>query len=131
MHISDWSSDVCSSDLKQRTVNLTEKGNEKVETLLREQGVLTEGSLYDIENITIVHHVQNALKAHKLFQKDKDYIVQGDKVLIIDEFTGRMMEGRRYYDGLHQALEAKEHVRSEERRVGKEGVNTFRSRWSP
>jgi len=97
-------------DEKQRTVNLTEEGNEKVETLLRENGVLTEGSLYDIENITIVHHVQNALKAHKLFQKDKDYIVKGDKVLIIDEFTGRMMEGRRYSDGLHQALEAKEHV---------------------
>ncbi|MGB3808543.1 MAG: preprotein translocase subunit SecA [Parvibaculum sp.] len=97
-------------DEKQRTVNLTEEGNEKIEALLREHGVLTEGTLYDIENITIVHHVQNALKAHKLFQKDKDYIVKGDKVLIIDEFTGRMMEGRRYSDGLHQALEAKERV---------------------
>ncbi len=97
-------------DEKQRTVSLTEDGNEKVETLLREHGVLKEGSLYDIENITIVHHVQNALKAHKLFQKDRDYIVKGDKVIIIDEFTGRMMEGRRYSDGLHQALEAKERV---------------------
>lgn len=97
-------------DEKQRTVNLTEEGNEKIEALLTERGILTEGSLYDIENITIVHHVQNALKAHKLFQKDKDYIVKGDKLMIIDEFTGRMMEGRRYSDGLHQALEAKEHV---------------------
>ncbi|MDO8288037.1 MAG: preprotein translocase subunit SecA [Parvibaculum sp.] len=97
-------------DEKQRTVNLTEAGNEKIEVILAERGVLTEGSLYDIENISIVHHVQNALKAHKLFQKDKDYIVKGDKLMIIDEFTGRMMEGRRYSDGLHQALEAKERV---------------------
>ncbi|KAB7738701.1 preprotein translocase subunit SecA [Parvibaculum sedimenti] len=97
-------------DEKQRTVTLTEEGNEKIENILRERGILSSGSLYDIENITIVHHVQNALKAHKLFQKDKDYIVKGDKVVIIDEFTGRMMEGRRYSDGLHQALEAKEHV---------------------
>ncbi len=97
-------------DEKQRTVNLTEAGNEKIEGVLRERGILKEGSLYDIENITIVHHIQNALKAHKLFQKDKDYIVKGDKVMIIDEFTGRMMEGRRYSDGLHQALEAKERV---------------------
>ena len=97
-------------DEKQRTVNLTEAGNEKIEAILAERGVLTEGSLYDIENISIVHHVQNALKAHKLFQKDKDYIVKGDKLMIIDEFTGRMMEGRRYSDGLHQALEAKERV---------------------
>ncbi|MGV8998049.1 MAG: preprotein translocase subunit SecA [Parvibaculaceae bacterium] len=97
-------------DEKQRTVNLTEAGNEKIEVILTERGVLTEGSLYDIENISIVHHIQNALKAHKLFQKDKDYIVKGDKLMIIDEFTGRMMEGRRYSDGLHQALEAKERV---------------------
>jgi preprotein translocase subunit SecA len=97
-------------DEKQRTVNLTEDGNEKIEGILLERGILTEGSLYDIENITIVHHVQNALRAHKLFQKDKDYIVKGGKVVIIDEFTGRMMEGRRYSDGLHQALEAKERV---------------------
>jgi preprotein translocase subunit SecA len=97
-------------DEKQRTVNLTEEGNEKIEEILRERGILVEGSLYDIENITIVHHVQNALRAHKLFQKDKDYIVKGGKVVIIDEFTGRMMEGRRYSDGLHQALEAKERV---------------------
>ena len=69
-----------------------------------------ERRLYDIENINIVHHVNQALKAHKLFQKDRDYIVKDDKVVIIDEFTGRMMEGRRYSEGLHQALEAKEHV---------------------
>ncbi len=97
-------------DEKSRTVTLAEDGNEKVEDILRERGILNEGSLYDIENITVVHHVQNALKAHKLFQKDRDYIVKGGKVVIIDEFTGRMMEGRRYSDGLHQALEAKERV---------------------
>ncbi|MBI1261622.1 MAG: preprotein translocase subunit SecA [Rhizobiales bacterium] len=97
-------------DEKQRTVTLTEEGNEKIEDILREKGVLEEGSLYDIENITVVHHVNNALRAHKLFQRDKDYIVKSDKVIIIDEFTGRMMEGRRYSDGLHQSLEAKERV---------------------
>ena len=97
-------------DEKQRTVNLTEDGNERIEQVLREHGILMEGNLYDIENISIVHHVNNALRAHKLFQKDKDYIVKADKVVIIDEFTGRMMEGRRFSDGLHQALEAKERV---------------------
>ncbi len=71
---------------------------------------LMKGSLYDIDNVTIVHHVNQALKAHKLFQRDKDYIVKGDQVVIIDEFTGRMMPGRRYSEGLHQALEAKENV---------------------
>src|SRR3981081_3008379 len=68
------------------------------------------GSLYDIQNIALVHHVNQSLRAHKLFTRDRDYIVKDDKVIIIDEFTGRMMEGRRYSDGLHQALEAKEHV---------------------
>ncbi|PKQ04895.1 MAG: preprotein translocase subunit SecA [Alphaproteobacteria bacterium HGW-Alphaproteobacteria-11] len=97
-------------DEKARTVNLTDDGNEHAEQLLRDRNILTEGNLYDIENITIVHHVNNALRAHKLFQKDKDYIVKAGKVVIIDEFTGRMMEGRRYSDGLHQALEAKERV---------------------
>src|SRR5690606_192744 len=97
-------------DEKQRTVNLTEDGNERIEQVLREHGILTEGNLYDIENISIVHHVNNALRAHKLFQKDKDYIVKAGKVVIIDEFTGRMMEGRRISDVLHQALEAKERV---------------------
>jgi len=98
-------------DEKARTVNLTEEGNEHVEALLCEAGIMEEGaSLYDVENITLVHHANSALKAHKLFQKDKDYIVKGGKVVIIDEFTGRMMEGRRYSEGLHQALEAKEQV---------------------
>ena len=97
-------------DEKQRTANLTEAGNEKVEELLAETGLLKEGSLYDAANVTIVHHVQQALKAHTLFQRDKDYIVRNGEVVIIDEFTGRMMPGRRYSEGLHQALEAKEHV---------------------
>ena len=75
-----------------------------------EKDLLKGGSLYDIENVTVVHHVNQALKAHKLFQRDRDYIVKGGEVVIIDEFTGRMMQGRRYSEGLHQALEAKEHV---------------------
>jgi len=98
-------------DEKQRNVTFTEEGNEKLETLLTEAGLLKDGSLYDVENVTIVHHVNNALKAHKLFTRDKDYIVQNDEVVIIDEFTGRMMPGRRYSDGQHQALEAKENVK--------------------
>ena len=97
-------------DEKQRTVNLTEGGNERIEQLLRENGVLTEGSLYESANVTLVHHVNQGLRAHKLFQRDKDYIVRNGEVVIIDEFTGRMMPGRRYSEGLHQALEAKEHV---------------------
>ena len=97
-------------DEKQRTVALTEAGNEHIEELLREAGLLTEGDLYDAHNVTLVHHVNQALRAHTLFTRDKDYIVRGDEVVIIDEFTGRMMPGRRYSEGLHQALEAKEHV---------------------
>ncbi len=97
-------------DEKQRSVNLTEIGNEHIEELLGEIGVLTEGSLYDAANVTIVHHVNQGLRAHKLFQRDKDYIVRNGEVVIIDEFTGRMMPGRRYSEGLHQALEAKEQV---------------------
>jgi len=97
-------------DEKQRSVTLTEGGNEHMVELLRGAGLLEHGDLYDIDNISIVHHVNQALRAHKLFQKDRDYIVKGDKVVIIDEFTGRMMEGRRYSEGLHQALEAKEAV---------------------
>ncbi|MFA5948998.1 MAG: preprotein translocase subunit SecA [Hyphomicrobium sp.] len=96
-------------DEKQRQVSLNEAGNERMEQMLVEQGLLT-GSLYDIENVTLVHHVTQGLKAHKLFQLDKDYIVKAGEVIIIDEFTGRMMPGRRYSEGLHQALEAKEHV---------------------
>ena len=97
-------------DEKTRVVTLTEAGNEHVEQLLTEAGLLKGDSLYDIENVTVVHHVQQALRAHKLFQRDRDYIVKNDEVIIIDEFTGRMMQGRRYSEGLHQALEAKEHV---------------------
>ena len=97
-------------DEKQRSVTLTEKGNEHLEQVLGEAGLLRGTNLYDAENVTIVHHVQQALRAHKLFQRDKDYIVKDDQVIIIDEFTGRMMPGRRYSEGLHQALEAKEHV---------------------
>jgi preprotein translocase subunit SecA len=97
-------------DEKQRQVTLTEAGNEHLVHLMREAGLLPTGDLYDIENINMVHHANQALRAHKLFQKDRDYIVKDDKVVIIDEFTGRMMEGRRYSEGLHQALEAKEGV---------------------
>ncbi|MDK4704417.1 preprotein translocase subunit SecA [Rhizobium sp. CNPSo 4062] len=97
-------------DEKQRSANFSEEGTEKLETMLREAGLLKGESLYDVENVAIVHHINNALKAHKLFQRDKDYIVRNGEVVIIDEFTGRMMPGRRYSDGQHQALEAKEHV---------------------
>jgi preprotein translocase subunit SecA len=96
-------------DEKQRQVSLTELGNQRIEELLAEEGVL-KGSLYDIENVSYVHHINSAVKAHKLFQRDRDYIVKGGQVVIIDEFTGRMMPGRRYSEGLHQALEAKERV---------------------
>ncbi|MEO4000586.1 preprotein translocase subunit SecA [Mesorhizobium sp. CAU 1732] len=97
-------------DEKQRTATFTEDGTEKLENLLREAGMLKGDSLYDVENVAIVHHVNNALKAHRLFQRDKDYIVRNGEVVIIDEFTGRMMPGRRFSEGLHQALEAKEKV---------------------
>jgi len=97
-------------DEKQRQVTLTEAGNEHMAQMLKTAGLLEQGDLYDTENIAVVHHVNQALKAHLLFQKDKDYIVKNGQVVIIDEFTGRMMEGRRYSDGLHQALEAKEGV---------------------
>src|SRR3954463_2055142 len=95
-------------DEKQRTVSLTESGNERMEELLREAGLLKEGDLYDAHNATLVHHINQAMRAHTLFQRDKDYIVRNGEVVIIDEFTGRMMPGRRYSEGLHQALEAKE-----------------------
>jgi preprotein translocase subunit SecA len=97
-------------DEKQRTVNLTESGNERIEQLMKEAGILQEGTLYDAGNITLVHHVNQALRAHKLFTRDKDYIVRDDEIVIIDEFTGRMMPGRRYSEGQHQAIEAKERV---------------------
>ncbi len=97
-------------DEKHRAVTLNEAGQEKIETLLGEAGLLQEGGLYDLQNINLVHHSNQALRAHKLFQRDRDYIVKDGKVVIIDEFTGRMMEGRRYSEGLHQAIEAKERV---------------------
>jgi preprotein translocase subunit SecA len=97
-------------DEKQRTVVLTESGNAKLEEMLGEAGLLKGENLYDIENVTIVHHANQALRAHRLFTRDKDYIVRNGEVVIIDEFTGRMMPGRRYSEGLHQALEAKERV---------------------
>ena len=97
-------------DEKSRNVTLTEAGNEHMVELLKAAGLLETGDLYDIENISVLHHVNQSLKAHTIFQKDRDYIVKNDKVVIIDEFTGRMMEGRRYSEGLHQALEAKEKV---------------------
>ncbi len=96
-------------DEKFRTVILTEHGTETIEEMLRQAGIVSEGGLYDVANISVVHHVQQSLRAHTLFSRDVDYIVRAGKVVIIDEFTGRMMEGRRYGDGLHQALEAKEH----------------------
>ncbi len=95
-------------DEKQRTVTLTEAGMEKIENLLQEAGQLKGDSLYDVENVSVVHHINQALRAHSLFTRDKDYIVRDGEVVIIDEFTGRMMPGRRYSEGLHQALEAKE-----------------------
>ncbi|HEY0917748.1 preprotein translocase subunit SecA [Devosia sp.] len=98
-------------DLKQRTATFTDQGIEKLEAHMSETGLLKSASLYDIENVALVHHLNSALRAHKMFQRDKDYIVRNDEVVIIDEFTGRMMPGRRYSEGLHQALEAKEHVK--------------------
>ncbi|MEE8165765.1 MAG: preprotein translocase subunit SecA, partial [Myxococcota bacterium] len=97
-------------DEKGKSITLTEEGVERVEDLLREMTLLTTASLYDSENIALLHHVTQALRAHKMFERDTDYIVKDDKVIIIDEFTGRMMEGRRYSEGLHQALEAREGV---------------------
>ena len=97
-------------DEKQRSVTLTDQGLENIENLLLENDIMKEGGLYDISNVSILHHVNQSLRAHKLFQKDTHYIVRGGKVVIIDEFTGRAMEGRRFSDGLHQAIEARENV---------------------
>jgi preprotein translocase subunit SecA len=102
--------DTYDKDEKFKTVTLTEAGSERVEEMLREAGIITEGNMYDIENISVVHHVQQSMRAHTLFERDVEYIARDDKIIIIDEFTGRMMEGRRYSEGLHQALEAKEGV---------------------
>jgi preprotein translocase subunit SecA len=98
-------------DEKLRAVTLTEQGSHRIEDLLREAGLLKLGGLYDVQNVALVHHVNQALRAHKLFSRDTEYIVKDGKVIIIDEFTGRPMEGRRYSEGLHQALEAKESVK--------------------
>jgi preprotein translocase subunit SecA len=97
-------------DEKARSVTFTEEGTQKMEQLLVDAGLLEGERLYDIQNVMLVHHMNQALRAHTLFSRDVDYIVKDEKVIIIDEFTGRMMDGRRYSDGLHQALEAKENV---------------------
>src|SRR5213079_2638935 len=103
--------DAYEKDEKNRTVVLTDAGVEAVEDILRGDGLLPEGiSLYAPNQVTVLHHVTQALRAHKLFARDTDYIVKDGQVVIIDEFTGRMMAGRRYSEGLHQALEAKEKV---------------------
>ena len=101
-------------DEKQRSATFTEEGNEAIEQMLSDAGILPSGqSLYDPESTTIVHHINQALRAHKLFLRDRDYIVRDGGVMLIDEFTGRMMKGRRLSDGLHQAIEAKEGVKIE------------------
>ncbi len=98
-------------DEKTKTANLTDAGNDKAEKILKERNIISEGTLYDISNVAVVHHINQALRANKLFEKDRDYIVKAGSVVIVDEFTGRTMEGRRYGDGLHQAIEAKENVK--------------------
>jgi preprotein translocase subunit SecA len=100
-------------DEKQRTIVLTEDGTEKVERMLEEAGLLVGANLYDFENTQVVHHLNQALRANVMFKRDTDYIVKDGKIVIIDEFTGRMMDGRRWSDGLHQAVEAKEGVNIE------------------
>lgn len=100
-------------DEKQRSVTLTEDGTERIERLLEDAGLLQGNNLYDFENTQVVHHVNQALRANVMFRRDIDYIVKDGKVIIIDEFTGRMMDGRRWSDGLHQAVEAKEGVQIE------------------
>ena len=97
-------------DEKAKNVTLTESGMEHVEKLLKDAGLIVDGGLYDIKNVQLVNHVNQALRANIMFDRDVDYLVRDGKVMIIDEFTGRIMEGRRYSDGLHQALEAKEGV---------------------
>ena len=102
-------------DEKVKNVVFTEQGNDHLEELLTQHGLLIEGSLYDAHNISLVHHVNQALRAHKLFNVDDHYIVKDGQIMLIDEFTGRMMEGRRLSEGLHQAIEAKEgvHIQNE------------------
>ena len=97
-------------DEKSRAISLTEDGQENVEVILRDSGILENGTLYDIQNVSLVHHVNQALRAHHMFTRDVDYVVKDGRIVIVDEFTGRLQEGRRYSEGLHQALEAKEEV---------------------
>jgi preprotein translocase subunit SecA len=97
-------------DEKSKSINLSEIGTDAAEKILTQRNLMKSDSLYDVENVSVVHHINQALRAHKLFVKDTDYIVKDGQIIIIDEFTGRMMEGRRYGDGLHQAIEAKERV---------------------
>jgi preprotein translocase subunit SecA len=108
--IPNLSDDDFEKDEKARSISFTDQGAETIENLMRDAGLLQDGNLYDVQNISLVHHANQALRAHKLFSRDTDYIVKDNRVVIIDEFTGRMMEGRRYSEGLHQALEAKENV---------------------
>ena len=97
-------------DEKGNSVSLSEIGIEHAETLLRERGAIGDATLYDVENVGLLHHVNQALRAHRLFARDTHYMLKAGEVVIIDEFTGRAMEGRRFSDGLHQAIEAKEGV---------------------
>ena len=97
-------------DEKQRSITFTDTGTEHAEQILNEKGILTEGALYDLHNVSLVHHMNQALRAHHMFKRDVDYLVKDNKVHLIDEFTGRIMEGRRLSEGLHQAIEAKEGV---------------------
>ena len=106
--ISDFDIEDYETDEKARSATLTEKGVEHAETLLIQAGLMQSGTLYDSANVNFLHHISQALRAHKMFAKDKHYMVKNDELLIIDEFTGRAMQGRRFSDGLHQALEAKE-----------------------
>ena len=97
-------------DEKQRSITFTDAGTEYAEQILNDKGILTEGALYDLHNVSLVHHLNQALRAHHMFKRDVDYLVKDNKVHLIDEFTGRIMEGRRLSEGLHQAIEAKEGV---------------------
>ncbi len=101
------------ADEKTKNISWTEDGNEAVEQMLKDAGLLETDNLYDVENTQVVHHLDQALKANIMFKRDIDYIVKDEKVVIIDEFTGRMMDGRRWSNGLHQAVEAKEGVKIE------------------
>src|SRR3546814_4847039 len=108
--VKQFGEDDYEKDEKQKTIVLTEDGTERAERMLEAAGVLIGANLYDFENTQVVHHLNQSLRANKMFKLDTDYIVKDDKVVIINEFTGRMMVGRRWSDGLHLAVEAKEGV---------------------